>query len=164
MRARAGGCRGHGTARLTPRRSSQTHVYVSLMVPLVLLSPTRLDAPPLMLMSYMKHGAGVEGGASLRRRTAGASSAVGGTAADSAEMKPPRIIDDARGRRGCGAGHRGEGDARRGEEPDHLVGRQLGSMRVRGQLPRRLRVRSVRSGLKRVAGLHTHFLKSLETF
>ena len=50
-------CRGHGTARLTPRRSSQTHVYVSLMVPLVLLSPTRLDAPPLMLMSYMKSGA-----------------------------------------------------------------------------------------------------------
>ena len=42
--------------------SSAVEPPMSLMVPVVLLSPTRLDAPPLMLMSYMKHGAGVEGG------------------------------------------------------------------------------------------------------
>ena len=37
--------------------SSAVEPPMSLMVPVVLLSPTRLDAPPLMLMSYMKSGA-----------------------------------------------------------------------------------------------------------
>ena len=82
--------------------SSAVEPPMSLMVPVVVLSPTRLGTPPLMLMSYMKHGAGVEGGggegigASLRRRKAGASAAAGGTAADSAEMKRPRASSATR--------------------------------------------------------------------